>query len=122
LIVAGSDSFAARFLSYADKILIVSRGRVLDGGTLDETVSKSLTKSLELEGHSIQQSDIDTEVTSAKETAAQVAKVNQYDDLARATGDLSLYWYYFKAVGVFPCVIFVAFVVMNVFCNSFTRK
>lgn len=62
------------------------------------------------------------EAPTAKETAALVAKANQRDDLARASGDMKLYGYYFRSVGVFPVCILVAFVIMNVFCNSFGRK
>lgn len=81
-----------------------------------------MTARLQLDSDSDLQPANETIDTGAKETAAQVAKANQRDDLARATGDLALYRYYFKAVGVLPSVIFVGFVIVNVFCNSFGRK
>jgi hypothetical protein len=100
----------------------VANGRVEDGGAFDETFSKGLTDKLQLDIDSGLQAASDTEITGAKETAAQVAKTNQREDLARATGDVALYRYYFRAVGVLPSLVFVGFVIMNVFCNSFGRK
>lgn len=100
----------------------MANGRVEDGGTFDETVSKGLTERLRLDsGYDLQPAS-ETRITGAKETAALVAKANQREDLARSTGDLALYRYYFRAVGVVPSVIFVGFVIINVFCNSFGRK
>ncbi|KAF3026419.1 hypothetical protein E8E14_010909 [Neopestalotiopsis sp. 37M] len=110
---------ASRFLKYADKILILADGRIEDGGTHGNAVSRGLEDVLHLAHNSDVQPQSVVEAPTAKETAALVAKANQRDDLARASGDMKLYGYYFKSVGVFPICIFVAFVIMNVFCNSF---
>jgi hypothetical protein len=100
----------------------VANGRVEDGGTYDETVSKGLTSALHLDTDSSTQPDDETKPPSAKESTARVAENNQRVDLARAAGDLTLYRYYFRSVGLLPSIVLVGFVIINVFCNSFGRK
>ena len=43
-------------------------------------------------------------------------------DLKRRTGDLAVYKYYLKSIGSRNLIVFVLFVVLNVFSSSFSRK
>ena len=43
-------------------------------------------------------------------------------DLKRRTGDLAVYKYYLKSIGCRNLIVFVLFVVLNVFSSSFSRK
>ncbi|KAK6189291.1 Tryptophan--tRNA ligase, mitochondrial [Pestalotiopsis sp. IQ-011] len=93
---------ASRYLRYADKILLLTNGRIEDGGAYGTTGSRGLEDVLHLAHDSDMQPQSVAEAPTAKETAALVAKANQRDDLARASGDMKLYGYYFKSVGMFP--------------------
>jgi len=47
---------------------------------------------------------------------------NAAQDLIRKTGDLTVYKYYFKSVGLLPMVIFVFFVLLEVFSGNFSSN
>ncbi|ETS74387.1 hypothetical protein PFICI_14253 [Pestalotiopsis fici W106-1] len=112
---------SARFLSYADKVLIVCDGRIEDGGSYGNTVSKEVARVLPLADDSDIQPQSESKTPTANEAAALVAKANQHDDLSRASGDLKLYSYYFRSIGLLSTCTLVGFVIMNVFCNSFVE-
>jgi ATP-binding cassette subfamily C (CFTR/MRP) protein 1 len=45
---------------------------------------------------------------------------DEFQDLTRATGDFSVYQYYFRSVGRLHLTLFVGFVLMNVVCETFS--
>lgn len=59
----------------------------------------------------------DIELDTSKSEAAIRAR-----DLARASGDMKVYKYYFRSIGTAKLAHFVAFVLLNVFSSSFSRK
>lgn len=56
-----------------------------------------------------------------KETAAQISKENQLNDLTRATGDRTVYKYYIRSIGWQKILAFVFSVTLHVFCSTFSR-
>jgi ATP-binding cassette, subfamily C (CFTR/MRP), member 1 len=56
-----------------------------------------------------------------KETAAQISKENQLNDLTRATGDRTVYKYYIQSIGWQKILVFVFSVTLHVFCSTFSR-
>jgi hypothetical protein len=56
-----------------------------------------------------------------EDKAALISKANKIDDLRRAAGDTAVYAYYLSYVGWTNAVIFVLFVTMNVFSNTYSR-
>ncbi|KAJ5371907.1 P-loop containing nucleoside triphosphate hydrolase protein [Penicillium concentricum] len=53
--------------------------------------------------------------------AAMLSDANEIDDLRRATGDSAVYRYYLRYVGWTNAVIFVFFVIMNVFSSTYSH-
>lgn len=58
---------------------------------------------------------------SVKETAAQISKENQLNDLTRATGDRTVYNYYMQSIGWQKIFALVFSVTVHVFCSTFSR-
>jgi ATP-binding cassette subfamily C (CFTR/MRP) protein 1 len=104
-----TDPFKVRHLPLADNILVLDKdGKVVEQGTFeylrsrDGFVSKLMLHPELLESKS---RSGDAEDASQKVPAAAVAKVlrgpsaNDAADLARQTGDISVYKYYLKSIG-----------------------
>ncbi|PHH93023.1 hypothetical protein CDD83_2133 [Cordyceps sp. RAO-2017] len=111
---------ASEYLNYADKTLIVADGRVEDGGKGGQAVDKGLIdvlKSSDGPRHEPESKPKEPDVTSK---AAEVSEANELGDLGRKT-DLDIYRYYFRSVGFPKTALFVAFVVVDVFCSSFSN-
>lgn len=51
-----------------------------------------------------------------------VSETNEKNDFNDSGGDLGVYLYYFKYVGWLNMALFVSFVLIDVFCSSFTSK
>jgi hypothetical protein len=61
-----------------------------------------------------------TSISSASGDVA--APVEKQDDLSRRTGDVQIYLYYVKSVGVWATLLFVAAIVGFVVCVSFPSR
>lgn len=71
-------------------------------------------------------SEVDDELEIDQQNKLKKAKkltvTNQIDDLTRRTGDFGTYKYYFDTIGWPKSIVFVSFVVLNVFGATFSRK
>ncbi|PYI23686.1 putative ATP-binding cassette transporter [Aspergillus violaceofuscus CBS 115571] len=104
-------------LAYADRTLIISSG-TLEQDDCDDIISP-------------EPSDHDTIDTlrgsrenttpMPREDAAQIAKDNQLSDLKRSTGDYQVYKYYLRSIGWSSSLLFLLFVIFNVFCSTFSQ-
>ncbi|KAJ5736646.1 P-loop containing nucleoside triphosphate hydrolase protein [Penicillium malachiteum] len=56
-----------------------------------------------------------------EDKAALISETNEIDDLERATGESVIYQYYLRYVGWPNAVIFVLFVMMNVFSGTYSQ-
>ncbi|KAJ6020781.1 multidrug resistance-associated protein [Penicillium herquei] len=74
--------------------------------------------------------DVDVEEAEGSETfsalgledkAVLISESNEIEDLKRATGDSAIYKYYLRYVGSSNAVIFIVFVMMNVFSGTFSQ-
>ena len=59
---------------------------------------------------------------SKTDAAKAAAADDKLRDLTRATGDRGVYKYYIRSIGLWKLSIFVSFVIVNVFCSTFSRK
>lgn len=114
--------FTGQYFSLADQIAVVATDGTIVTGTYKELKRTELTdiadgefKSVEIYQDTFKEplNEILTDVTDAT-TEAQ--------DLARRSGDLAVYRYYFKSIGATKMLMFVIFVFLNVFCASFSGK
>ncbi|UNI23117.1 hypothetical protein JDV02_008955 [Purpureocillium takamizusanense] len=110
---------ATEFLKYADKVLIVSDGRVKDGGKGDGSIPKELINALKATS-SPSADQVEPKEPNAKDRAEEIAEANEVSDMNRSEGDLDVYRYYFKSVGWPKTALFVGFVIVDVFCSSFS--
>ena len=116
------DNTKAEDLVYADKILVLSEGRLTHRGTYDEVIPFVLSGVIPLnDEHQGKPDDVDDKKLDIKKKTSPISKVNQFDDLTRATGDFTVYKYYFDSIGWSRALIFVSFVILNVFCSTFGR-
>ncbi|KAI1128414.1 ABC transporter [Nemania abortiva] len=112
-------SNAAKYLTYADKILVVNGKTVIDGGSYHTALSQGLIDGLELHNAIHLDTNGQPQHANVKEKSSEVTKARQKEDLKRATGDFAVYRYYFQRVGWVNMLIFVSFVVLNVGSYSF---
>ncbi|OJK04669.1 hypothetical protein ASPACDRAFT_1892879 [Aspergillus aculeatus ATCC 16872] len=104
-------------LAYADKTLVISNGSLEEDDCGDNV--------------SPEPSDHDTigtprggrenNILMPEEDAAQIAKDNQLSDLKRSTGDCQVYKYYLRSIGCSSSLLFILFVILNVFCSTFSQ-
>jgi ATP-binding cassette, subfamily C (CFTR/MRP), member 1 len=66
--------------------------------------------------------ELETEQQNRQKKAKKLTVANQIDDLTRRTGDFTTYKYYFDTIGWPKSIVFVSFVVLNVFGATFSRK
>jgi len=85
-------------------------------------VSRKLIESLNFAADDASHSESGLQRPDMKGKSAQISKANQLDDLRRATGDMEVYRYYFRSIGWPQGTLFVSFVIMNVFCSSFSGE
>ncbi|KAI0136261.1 putative ATP-binding cassette transporter [Xylariales sp. AK1849] len=113
---------AIKFLHYADKIVMLSDGRIKYEGTYQHAVRHGLVDAIENEERDDDKlkeppSGVPNQM---KENASEIAKTNVLDDLSRATGDISIYRYYYRFIGWPKAAVFVAFIIINVFSTTFS--
>ncbi len=111
----------AKYLTYADKILVVNSKTVIDGGSYHKALGQGLIDGLELRSTTHSSTNSELQHANVKEKSSEVTKARQKDDLKRAAGDFAVYKYYFQRVGWAKTLIFVSFVILNVGSYSFGR-
>ncbi|GAM36282.1 vacuolar glutathione S-conjugate transporter [Talaromyces pinophilus] len=110
-------------LSYANEIFILFNGR-LEVSTPDIVGYKHM--GLDSLSSNTRVKDPEDAIDSisrpyVKETAAQISKENQLNDLTRATGDRTVYKYYIQSIGWQKILVFVFSVTLHVFCSTFSQ-
>ncbi|KAK2591919.1 hypothetical protein QQS21_010393 [Conoideocrella luteorostrata] len=113
---------ATDYLKYADKTLIIANGRVEECGRGEEALSDESIDVLHLRDRSKPESENQEQGRDLTAKADLVSEMNEKNDLNNSRGDLGVYFYYFKSVGWLNMALFVSFVVIDVFCSSFTSK
>lgn len=119
----GTNSWIANYLHYADNIVVVSDGVVRSQGTYDQVVRTGIING----GLLNSEPGSDTAATSQasldpNDRAPRGKEANGQGDTTTAAGDFSVYRYYFRRVGWVKASVFVGFVIMEVFCSTFSRK
>lgn len=105
-ILAATDSFPVRQLPFADNIIVLSApGRIAQTGTFaDLRAQNGYVSSLALETRPSRGDDdareADTDTDTADPVPVKAAAEDESDDLARQTGDRSLYKFYLKSTGL----------------------
>ncbi|KAH8698352.1 multidrug resistance-associated protein [Talaromyces proteolyticus] len=104
-------------LSLADQIYVLSDGRLRQKEPRDGNIYQGMgSDAVENEGSK------GLLALGVEDKAAMFSKVNEIDDLRRATGDSAVYTYYLRYVGWTNAVIFIFFVTINVFSSTYSRK
>ncbi|KAE8352610.1 putative ATP-binding cassette transporter [Aspergillus coremiiformis] len=106
----------AASLPYAIKVFVISDGTLKQ----DEGGNQMSPGLINCTSRDMGASSKDA-VPLPNEKAAQVSKANQLSDLKRSTGDYKLYGYYFRSVGWVNSLLFLLFVIANVFCSTFSQ-
>lgn len=112
----------AQVLPLADQIILIDR----DGGVQSRIPEAAGQRGLDFsnfsdsgdsENSTLQEKEEELEPETSRAESEVEAR-----DLKRRTGDLAVYKYYFKSIGPRNLIVFVLFVVLNVFSGSFSRK
>ncbi|KAJ6006036.1 multidrug resistance-associated protein [Penicillium sp. IBT 35674x] len=110
-------------LSYADQVLVISDGNLRREDARERSVHQALLPDavanggLEEEGENMDEST----ALEMKGKAAEISKLNDINDLRRATGDSAVYRYYLRYIGWTHALIFVFFVTVNVFSSTYSQ-
>ncbi|KAI0881278.1 ABC transporter [Annulohypoxylon maeteangense] len=117
VLLAGSTEY----LNYVDQVLILGQRGLRFEGTCDRALAEGLIESgqgQKQESQGERESETESDI---EEKAEEVSKVDELNDLKRATGDLTIYRYYFATIGKWKLFAFVFFVILNVFCSAFSQ-
>jgi ATP-binding cassette subfamily C (CFTR/MRP) protein 1 len=101
-----------------------THGRKVEYGSYDELCASGLLKSAMLETKNNDKC-VNGE-TQLKETLEleelQGPSSDEVKDLDRKTGDLDVYWYYFRHIGAWSFSVFLFFAALNTWCGSFASQ
>lgn len=113
---------AEQYLSLADQIIVLPKpGGSVEFRKLDEIKQSTFLKT-EKEDEVQEEGTSDGPFTKDLDaTPEKVASSNEARDLLRQTGDIKVYKYYFESIGFPKFLIFVSFVLLHVFCSSFSE-
>lgn len=64
----------------------------------------------------------DAKVEQAFLATSEFKESGEALDLKRKTGDLAVYKYYFRSVGLLPMAVFMFFVLVELFAETFSSK
>lgn len=115
-------TLTGELLPYADKILVLANGKIEHDGSYDELVTSGVIDEAVslIRETAVKDGVIETGASGLGGKAEEVTATP--DDLSRATGDFAVYSYYLKSIGYQKAVVFVFFVVLYVFCATFSRE
>lgn len=120
-VIAGlADWEAVECLGYADRILVLSDGRVNHDVTYEQAVRDGLVRAFSREAKNVEAPTETESKARRKGETAGAAVGNDVGDLKRATGDFEVYRYYFKCVGRLYMSLFVGSVLLNVLGETFS--
>jgi hypothetical protein len=112
----------AQYLSFAHQVITIPGPcQEIQQGAYREIEESGLLVDLCDDEVSSQES-MDNAKDLEANTSPQVKESNEVQDLRRQTGDVTIYKYYLKFVGFFPIVVFVFFVLVQVFSSNFASK
>lgn len=117
VVLAGS----VEYLNYADQVLILDQHGLRFNGTHDRALAEGLIEPGQGQKQ-YSQDEIGVSIESdIEEKAEKVSRIDELNDLKRATGDFTIYKYYFATIGKWKLFVFVFFVLLNVFCSTFSQ-
>ena len=83
----------------------------------DDSVTRTLQDETE-----VTKSEIIIKTEDSKTGSLDKESNEASQDITRQTGDLAVYQYYFKSIGIVSMSMFLFFVTVHVFCSTFGRK
>ncbi|KAH8681655.1 putative ATP-binding cassette transporter [Xylariales sp. PMI_506] len=106
----------ARYLPYADKVLVLADGQVKREGTFEDIMRLGISDQIHLTIDDDEGDKGPMQSSPAVKPAQVKPKQDiEVEDLTRATGELAIYSYYFKSFGVWQAAMFFSLVTVNVF-------
>ncbi len=118
-----SDNIAAEYLPLANQLVILpAADGTIQQGTYEEMKEAGLINIAAYGNVESAYHHKDMPAENLDEKLSKVASEVEARDLARQTGDMAVYRYYFKSIGLAKFLIFVFFVLVYVFSSSFSRK
>ena len=115
-------SSLAQLLPLADQIILVDNDGVIQSKRLEDVGRRGLDFSKFSDFGDGKHSTIQEEDLKLEPDDSQAETEVEARDLKRRTGDLAVYKYYLQSIGSRNLIVFVLFVVLNVFSSSFSRK
>lgn len=107
-VISTADPPPATLLAYADNIIILADGGIKFQGTYQQMVCCGISEAVEVRGpDNIVEGEIAKAPSFHEERTREVTEPAQLQDLARATGDIEVYKYYFKCIGLWKSLVFV---------------
>jgi hypothetical protein len=112
----------AQVLSLTDQIILIDRNGEVQSRIPEVAAQRGLDFSKfsgfgDSENLTLQGKEEELEPDTSRAEAEVEAR-----DLKRRTGDLAVYEYYLKSIGSRNLIVFVLFIVLNVFSASFSRE
>ncbi|KAI9745550.1 MAG: hypothetical protein M1818_001084 [Claussenomyces sp. TS43310] len=112
-----------RLLSYADEIISLEEGKVIDQGSWEQILARTPAINTKLGSSAGDISNVEDaggqeEVDVGNNDASETLR-SEYTDQLRQKGAWSVYMYYFRSAGYIPLAFFAIFTVVEAFCNNF---
>lgn len=121
-----TDQVLAKYLSYADKILVLNNGQIEHKGTYQQLLHNGLSDVIDMtntndaeKAETKQVETVKPPLPEVKEKSTPVDSTPAEADDTRATGDWNIYKYYFKSIGLRDGSLFVVLTAVSAFFMSF---
>ncbi|KAH7319081.1 putative ATP-binding cassette transporter [Rhexocercosporidium sp. MPI-PUGE-AT-0058] len=113
---------ATQYLPLADMTAVMnSKGDIVQQGDYNSEVHGDFGPPEFQEDKGSVDDELEIEEQNKQKKAKKLTVANQIDDLTRQTGDFTTYKYYFDTIGWPKSIVFVSFVVLNVFGATFSQ-
>ncbi|KAK0702282.1 ABC transporter [Lasiosphaeris hirsuta] len=112
-------TYSAECLSYADKIIALSNGKVSYDGTYSEALSAGVINRVLPSLHKGGDEQAARSSKSFSGKPRQESESTEVDSLTRSTGDIAVYKYYFRSIGWQKAGMFLCVVLIQTFCDCF---
>jgi ATP-binding cassette subfamily C (CFTR/MRP) protein 1 len=112
----------AQVLPLADQIILIDRDGEVQSRIPEVAGQRSLDFSKFSDFGDSENSTLQVKEEELEPDTSRAEAEVESRDLKRRTGDLAVYKYYLKSIGYRNLIVFVLFVVLNVFSGSFSRE
>ena len=122
-----ASDFAERLLPFADEIIVLNEGAVVDRGTYQEILTRTPEVALQSlnkaeNGTAEEQTEAESSIDSGARSSNKQQDTEEAPDFSRRDGTWDVYKYYVKNTGLWTTIFFLATCLLTAFFDNFSSE